>query len=119
MDFDVIIASDCLYFSSQEAPLAAVLRKRLVRPGQGTPGGTAMVVVQTRSNGGLQVVRFKELLSQSGFQVRSGTIPNNDQLLNRVWTVPVDGNALRGDAVQLHSTGREVDEHVLFVTWRG
>ena len=55
-EYDVIIASDCLYFPSQEDPLVAVLQKRLRQ------NGAALLIVQERSNGGCQVQRLVEKL---------------------------------------------------------
>eukprot|EP00391_Amoebophrya_sp_Ameob2_P010909 CAMPEP_0178987960 /NCGR_PEP_ID=MMETSP0795-20121207/3556_1 /TAXON_ID=88552 /ORGANISM="Amoebophrya sp., Strain Ameob2" /LENGTH=585 /DNA_ID=CAMNT_0020679203 /DNA_START=457 /DNA_END=2214 /DNA_ORIENTATION=+ len=54
---DVMLISDCLYFSSQEDPLVAVLRRRLRRP-----HGQALILIQERSSGGVQMERFVEKL---------------------------------------------------------
>jgi predicted nicotinamide N-methyase len=48
--FDVIIASECLYFADQEAPLTHVIQRRLKRP-----HGTAIVVFQPRGGNSFQV----------------------------------------------------------------
>eukprot|EP00927_Polykrikos_kofoidii_P006441 TRINITY_DN12605_c0_g1_i2.p1 TRINITY_DN12605_c0_g1~~TRINITY_DN12605_c0_g1_i2.p1 ORF type:complete len:666 (-),score=91.93 TRINITY_DN12605_c0_g1_i2:295-2214(-) len=64
--FDIIIAADCLYFPSQENPLLAVLTRRL----RVATGSIALVIVQTRSNGGFQVKRFIASLEDAGLAVK-------------------------------------------------
>lgn len=121
LHFDVVLAADCLYFPSQEAPLAAVLKKRLRRPVAGVHiGGVALVVIQTRGNGGFQAVRFKELLEQSGFRVRNGAPLGSsaaELLLAHVRRPSADDGGPQEEDIALHGTGAEVAQHVLMVTW--
>jgi len=63
--FDVIIASDCLYFASQELPLVAVLKLRLRK----STKAFGLILIQTRSNGGYQRIRLVESLQAAGFHV--------------------------------------------------
>ena len=62
--FDVILASDCLYFSSQELPLASVLRCRMRKP-----HGTALVCHQRRGDGSFLLTRLQESLEASEMHV--------------------------------------------------
>ena len=62
--FDLLLASGCLYFQSQELPLAAVLRQRVKKP-----HGRAILVMQPRDEKTFVISRFLELLRASGFAV--------------------------------------------------
>jgi len=108
--FDLVIASDCLYFESQEVPLAAALRCRVRKP-----DGVALVVVQTRANGGFQVVRLTAELQDSGFDVvhEQGPWDWETMLDRHVYSVPGQERA------EVARTANEVgDLHVLTVVWR-
>lgn len=112
-EFDLIIASDCLYFPSQELPLAAVLRRRLAKE------GLALIVVQTRANGGLQLVRFRQTLEESGFCAESEDTFGNEyhaKLMNEYVRFGEQGEV--GEAEDLETTGKETGEHVLMVRWK-
>lgn len=63
--YDLILASDCLYFSSQELPLAAVLRTRMQRP-----HGRAIICHQRRGDGAFLLSRLQASLADSGMHVQ-------------------------------------------------
>ncbi len=69
MQYDLILASDCLYFSNQEAPLAAVLRRRL------RVDGKALLVVQCRCGQGFLLARFFEQLRLRGMTATANEGP--------------------------------------------
>jgi predicted nicotinamide N-methyase len=105
-DFDIVIASDCLYFAEQETPLVAVLSRRL----SASKGAFALLVVQTRTNGGFQVTRFKDALEGSGLTCTShdsGPWPWQEMMQESVWATAgqekVEMAQIKGDkAKQVH-----------------
>ncbi len=73
LQFDVLVASDCLYFACQEEPLAEVFLRRLDRV---SVTAVALAVVQKRgSDGGFQLIRFRELLTEGGMSVEESEGP--------------------------------------------
>ena len=108
--FDLVVASDCLYFTCQEAPLVSVLRRRVRRP-----HGVGIIVVQTRGNNGFHGVRFMKALEESGFDVHVSVGPWEwDGLMKRhVHSVPGQ------EGLTLSKTDHEVGEPMyMTVRWR-
>jgi 2-polyprenyl-3-methyl-5-hydroxy-6-metoxy-1,4-benzoquinol methylase len=64
VQFDLVIAADCLYFSSQEEPLASVLRQRVRKP-----DGYAVICMQPRHENSFMFARFIQHLRDSGFAI--------------------------------------------------
>lgn len=109
--FDLIIASDCLYFHVQEEPLAATLHRRLRKP-----DGVAMIIVETRGNGAFQLERFLHLLRSKGF----GTVICDsgpwdfDELVRQ----HIQNDLLATGAPCVATTGHEQNgPHVILVSW--
>lgn len=107
--FDLLVGSDCIYFPSQEAPLAAVIQQRCRKP-----HGIAVIVHQPRFNGAMQSVRFVELLRGAGMAVEELAGPwDYDALLkNHVQCFPGQEKAA------LYRTVHETGPHqVLVARW--
>jgi hypothetical protein len=62
--YDVILASDCLYFSDQEEGLASTLLLRMRKP-----GGSALIAFQPRGNNSSCCVRLASELRRGGMAV--------------------------------------------------
>jgi predicted nicotinamide N-methyase len=110
--FDLIIASDCLYFHVQEEPLAATLHRRLRKP-----DGVAMIIVETRGNGAFQLERFLLLLRGKGFAtVMCDSGPwDFDELVRQ----HIQNDLLASGAPCVATTGHEQNgPHVILVSWR-
>eukprot|EP00932_Pfiesteria_piscicida_P021930 SRR837773.8701.p1 GENE.SRR837773.8701~~SRR837773.8701.p1 ORF type:complete len:389 (+),score=29.20 SRR837773.8701:41-1207(+) len=111
--FDVVIASDCLYFASQERPLVDLLRRRLRRQ----PHAFALVVAVQRANGGFHVERFKEMLVNNRFVVEHGEICEFDyaaMLERRLAPECLSAVDLRDQVVH---TRNEMSCHVIVARW--
>ncbi len=106
--FDVVLASDCLYFTVQEAPLAASVLRRTRRP-----GGVAVLVVATRNSWGLPSLhRFVGLLQTAGMLVTDYCHPWPWEDLAQAHAVgSVTPTAL---ATTTTDSG---EHHVLMATW--
>lgn len=98
--YDLVIASDCVYFSCQEAPLVAMLKQRVRRW-----GGRALLVFQIRGAGEVQLERFDGLLRAAGFEAVH-------------YAGPWDWATMLRDSVHNHS-GQEVYEPAFTVNERG
>ena len=113
--FDLVIASDCLYFASQEIPLAAVLKRRMKNR------GNALVVVQTRNNGGNQLERFVALLREEhgvGVEVRAVVGGGRVVQVLEAGGEGQDGQATGvrgGESGSFCTMGSETAQHVLWV----
>ena len=64
LQFDLILASDCLYFSDQEDGLGATLLLRMRKP-----GGRALIAFQQRGNNAESIVRLANALRLGGMEV--------------------------------------------------
>lgn len=107
--FDVIIACECLYFPSQEAPLLSVLRQRLRKP-----DGQGVIVVQQRAGEASQIIRFLASLS-ADFSVREIKQPWDYEKLLRDHVRCIQGQ----EELVLTETANDCDFHqIVLVTWK-